>query len=98
MAKRNYKKEYKKFQSSKKEIDKRAARNKARADKNKERKKNGKPKLRKDEHVAHITKNGKTTTRVKSAKKNLGSNKDTPGDRNTRGKGCKKKQPKKARR
>jgi len=94
MAKRNYKKEYKKFQSSKKEIDKRAARNKARADKNKERKKNGKPKLRKDEHVAHVTKNGKTTTRVKSAKNNLGSNKDTPGDRNTRGKGCKKKQPK----
>lgn len=97
MAKRNYKKEYKKFQSSKKEIDKRAARNKARADKNKERKKNGKPKLRKDEHVAHVTKNGKTTTRVKSAKKNLGSNKDTPGDRNTRGKGCKKKQPKRKR-
>ena len=97
MAKRNYKKEYKKFQSSKKEIDKRAARNKARADKNKERKKNGKPKLRKDEHVAHITKNGKTTTRVKSAKKNLGSNKDTPGDKNTRGKGCKKKQPKRKR-
>ena len=97
MAKRNYKKEYKKFQSSRKEIDKRAARNKARADKNKERKKNGKPKLRKDEHVAHITKNGKTTTRVKSAKKNLGSNKDTPGDKNTRGKGCKKKQPKRKR-
>ncbi len=97
MAKRNYKKEYKKFQSSKKEIDKRAARNKARADKNKERKKNGKPKLRKNEHVAHVTKNGKTTTRVKSAKKNLGSNKDTPGDRNTRGKGCKKKQPKRKR-
>ncbi len=97
MAKRNYKKEYKKFQSSKKEIDKRAARNKARADKNKERKKNGKPKLRKDEHVAHVTKNGKTTTRVKSAKKNLGSNKDTPGDKNTRGKGCKKKQPKRKR-
>ena len=97
MAKRNYKKEYKKFQSSKKEIDKRAARNKARADKNKERKKNGKPKLRKDEHVAHVTKNGKTTTRVKSTKKKLGFKKDTPGDRNTRGKGCKKKQPKRKR-
>jgi|TARA_R110001606_G_scaffold390540_1_gene557612 hypothetical protein len=97
MAKRDYKKEYKKFQSSPIEIAKRAARNKARAEENAKRKKNGKPKLRKDQHVSHVTKNGKTTTRVKSAKKNLGSNKDTPGDKNTRGKGCKKKQPKKGR-
>jgi len=97
MAKRDYKKEYKKFQSSEEQKKKRAARNKARAEENAKRKKNGKPKLRKDEHVAHVTKNGKTTTRVKSAKKNLGSNKDTPGDRNTRGKGCKKKQPKRKR-
>jgi hypothetical protein len=97
MAKRNYKKEYKKFQSSKKEIDKRADRNRERAKENAKRKKNGKPKLRKDEHVAHVTKNGKTTIRVKSAKKNLGSNKDTHGDKNTRGKGCRKKQPKRKR-
>ena len=94
MAARNYKKEYKKFQSTDEQKKKRAARNKARTDENAKRKKNGKPKLRKDEHVAHVTKNGKTTTKVKSAKKNLGSKKDMPGDKRARGKGCKRKKRK----
>jgi len=87
MAKRNYKKEYKKFQSSKKEIDKRAARNKARA------------KAIKKGTVKKGDKNDMSHTKSGVVKKprsvNRGSKKDMPGDKRARGKGCKKKQPKK---
>lgn len=98
MAKRNYKKEYKKFHSSKKAIEKRSETNADRAKINAERKKKGLPPLRKDQEVGHYKdKNGKVRTRVVSAKKNRGSNKDMPGDKRARGKGQKKRQPKRGR-
>ncbi len=98
MAKRNYKKEYKKFHSSKKAIEKRSGTNADRAKINEERKKKGLPPLRKDQEVGHYKdKNGKVRTRVVSAKKNRGSKKDMPGDKRARGKGQKKRQPKRGR-
>ena len=98
MAKRDYKKEYKKFHNSKKAIDKRSKTNAERARINAERKKRGLPPLRKDQEVGHYKdKNGKVRTRVVSAKKNRGSKKDMPGDKRARGKGQKKRQPKRGR-
>lgn len=87
MAKRDYKKEYKKFQSSKEQKLKRAARNKARA------------KAIKKGTVKKGDKNDMSHTKSGVVKKprsvNRGSKKDMPGDKRARGKGCKKKQPKK---
>ena len=94
MAKRDYKKEYKDHQSSEKSKRDRTKRNRDRRRENAKRKKKGLPPLKSNQHVAHKTKNGKTTTTVKSAKKNLGSKTDTPGDKRARGKGQKKRQPK----
>ena len=89
MAKRDYKKEYKKFQSSKEQKLKRAARNKAR------RKAIKKGIVKKgDKNDMSHTKNGVVK---KPRSVNRGSNKDMPGDRKARGKGCKKKQPKRKR-
>lgn len=82
MATRNYKREYKKFQSSPDQKKKRAARNKA-------RRKLG---LKKgDTRDASHTKNGVV---AKPRSVNRGSKKDQPGDRRARGKGVKKNQPK----
>jgi hypothetical protein len=81
MATRNYKKEYKKFQSSPEQKKKRAARNKA-------RRKLG---LKKgDPRDASHTKNGVV---AKHKSKNRGSKCDMPGDKKARGKGSTKKQP-----
>ena len=93
-AKRDYKAEYKKFDSSPAAKKKRAATNTRRKHINLERRADGKPKLRTDQHVKHKTRNGKTTTSIGSARSNQSSSTDTPGDR-TRKKGCKKNQPKK---
>lgn len=98
MAKRDYKKEYKKFHSSKKAIKKRSDTNSRRAIENNKRKEKGLPPLRKDQEIGHYKdKNGKVKTRVVSAKKNRGSKNDMPGDRKARGKGQKKRQPKRRR-
>jgi len=82
-AKRDYKDEYAKFQSSSLQKKKRAARNKARKDLG----------LKKgDPRDASHTKNGVVK---KHKSKNRGSNSDMPGDKKARGKGVKKNQPKK---
>jgi hypothetical protein len=86
MGKRNYKKEYKKHQSSKKQKKKRAARNKAR----RKAIKKGTVKKGDNNDMAH-TKSG---IRKKPRSVNRGSKTDQPGDRKARGKGQKKKQPK----
>lgn len=86
MAKRNYKKEYKKFQSSEEQKKKRAARNKARA----KAIKKGTVKKGDKNDMSH-TKNGVVK---KPQSVNRGSSSDQAGDRRSRGKGCKKKQPK----
>ena len=87
MAKRDYKSEYKKFQSSEEQKKKRAARNKAR------RKAIKKGTVRKgDNNDMSHTKNGIVK---KKRSVNRGSSSDMPGDRRARGKGQKKRQPKK---
>lgn len=89
MAKRNYKKEYKKFQSSEEQKKKRAARNKAR----RKAVKKGTVKKGDKNDMSH-TKNGVVK---KPRSVNRGSNKDMPGDKRARGKGQKKRQPKRGR-
>lgn len=86
-AKRDYKAEYKKFQSSPKQKKKRAERNKLNA----QARKKGLIKKGDGKVVAHMP-NGKTRIKTRSA--NAGSKTDMPGDRKARGKGCKKNQPK----
>ena len=89
MAKRDYKSEYKKFQSSEEQKKKRAARNKAR------RKAIKKGTVRKgDNNDMSHTKNGVVK---KKRSVNRGSSSDMPGDRKARGKGQKKRQPKRGR-
>jgi hypothetical protein len=87
MAKRDYKSEYKKFQSSEEQKRKRAGRNKAR----RKAIKNGTVKKGDGMDMSH-TKNGVVK---KPRSVNRGSKKDTPGDVRARGKGQKKNQPKK---
>jgi hypothetical protein len=87
MAKRDYKKEYEKFQSSEEQKKKRAGRNKAR----RKAVKNGTVKKGDGMDMSH-TKNGVVK---KPRSVNRGSKKDTPGDVRARGKGQKKNQPKK---
>jgi sialic acid synthase SpsE len=84
---RDYKKEYKKFQSSEEQKKKRAERNKVR------RKALKKGTVSKGDNIdmSH-TKNG-IVKKHKSA--NRGSKSDMPGDIKARGNGQKKKQPKK---
>jgi hypothetical protein len=89
MAKRYYKSEYKKFQSSEEQKKKRAARNKAR----RKAMKNGTVKKGDGMDMSH-TKNGVVK---KPRSVNRGSKSDTPGDVRARGKGQKKRQPKKVR-
>jgi len=86
MAKRDYRSEYKKFQSSEEQKKKRAARNKAR----RKAMKNGAVKKGDGMDMSH-TKNGVVK---KPRSVNRGSKKDMPGDRKARGKGQKKLQPK----
>lgn len=85
MAKRNYKEEYKKFQSTSKQKKKRAERNNAR----RKAIRNGTVKKGDGNDMAH-TKNG---IRKKPQSVNRGSKTDQPGDRKARGKGQKKNQP-----
>jgi len=87
MAKRDYKKEYEKFQSSEEQKRKRAGRNKAR----RKAIKNGTVKKGDGMDMSH-TKNGVVK---KPRSVNRGSKKDMPGDKRARGKGQKKNQPKK---
>ena len=87
MAKRDYKKEYEKFQSSEEQKRKRAGRNKAR----RKAVKNGTVKKGDGMDMSH-TKNGVVK---KPRSVNRGSKKDMPGDKRARGKGQKKNQPKK---
>lgn len=82
-TKRNYKKEYAKFQSSCTQKKKRAARNKAR----RKALKNGTVKKGDCYDMSH-TKRGIVK---KKRSVNRGSKSDMPGDRRARGKGCKKK-------
>jgi len=82
-TKRNYKKEYAKFQSSTAQKKKRAARNKAR----RKALKNGTVKKGDGYDMSH-TKRGIVK---KKRSVNRGSKSDMPGDRRARGKGCKKK-------
>lgn len=82
-TKRNYKKEYAKFQSSPTQKKKRAARNKAR----RKALKNGIVKKGDGYDMSH-TKRGIVK---KKRSVNRGSKSDMPGDRRARGKGCKKK-------
>ena len=89
MAKRDYKEEYRKFQSSKEQKKKRADRNKAR----RKAIKNGTVKKGDGMDMSH-TKNGVVK---KPRSVNRSSKKDMPGDRRARGKGQKKRQPKKGR-
>jgi len=85
MAKRDYKSEYKKFQSSEEQKKKRAARNKAR------RKAIKKGIVKKgDKNDMSHTKNGVVK---KPRSVNRGSSSDQSGDRRSRGKGQKKRQP-----
>lgn len=86
MAVRNYKREYKKFQSSEAQKKKRAERNKAR----RKAIKKGVVKKGDGNDMAH-TKKGIVK---KKASVNRGSKSDQPGDKRARGKGQKKKQPK----
>ena len=90
MAKRDYKSEYKKFQSSEEQKKKRAARNKAR----RKAIKNGTVKKGDGYDMSH-TKNGVVK---KKRSVNRGSSSDMPGDRKARGKGQTKRQPKRKRR
>ena len=85
-AKRNYKDEYKKFQSSDKQKKKRVERNKAR----RKALRNGTVTKGDNNDMAH-TNNGIVK---KTRKNNRGSKSDQPGDRKARGKGQKKNQPK----
>lgn len=85
-APRNYKREYRKFQSSTAQKKKRAERNRAR----RKALKNGTVKKGDGYDMAH-TKNG---MRKKKASTNRGSKSDQPGDKRARGKGQKKNQPK----
>jgi hypothetical protein len=88
--KRDYKAEYKKFQSSTKAKKARAARNKA----NRDAKRKGILKKGDGNEMAHVKdKNGKVKVVKKTRKANRGSQKDMPGDRKARGKGQKKNQP-----
>jgi hypothetical protein len=89
MAKRDYKSEYKKFQSSEIDKKKRAARNKAR----RKAMKNGTVKKGDGMDMSH-TKNGVVK---KPRSVNRGSKKDMPGDKRARDKGQKKNQPKRGR-
>jgi hypothetical protein len=82
-TKRNYKKEYAKFQCSPTQKKKRAARNKAR----RKALKNGTVKKGDGYDMSH-TKRGIVK---KKRSVNRGSKSDMPGDRRARGKGCKKK-------
>ncbi len=82
-TKRNYKKEYAKFQSSTAQKKKRAGRNKAR----RKALKNGTVKKGDGYDMSH-TKRGIVK---KKRSVNRGSKSDMPGDRRARGKGCKKK-------
>ena len=85
---RDYKDEYKKFQSSPTQKKKRAARNKARKELGL---KKGDPR-----DASHVkVKNGKVKVVAKDRSKNRGSKGDMPGDKKARGKGSTKKQPKK---
>jgi hypothetical protein len=86
MAARNYKREYKKFQSSEEQKKKRAARNKAR----RKALKKGTVKKGDGYDMSH-TKNGVVK---KKRSVNRGSKKDMPGDKRARGKGCKRKKRK----
>lgn len=83
MAERDYKKEYKKFQSS-------TEQKKKRADRNKQRKKALKKGIVKkgDKFDMSHTKNGVVK---KPRSVNRGSSSDMPGDKKARGKGSKKK-------
>ena len=86
MAKRDYKKEYKKFQST-------PTQKKKRADRNRERRKaerNGVVTKGDGNDMSH-TKNGVVK---KKRSVNRGSKTDMPGDKKARGEGQKKKQPK----
>jgi len=87
MAKRDYKKEYEKFQSSEEQKRKRTGRNKAR----RKAIKNGTVNKGDGMDMSH-TKNGVVK---KPRSVNRGSKKDMPGDKRARGKGQKKNQPKK---
>jgi hypothetical protein len=89
MAKRDYKKEYEKFQSSEEQKRKRAGRNKAR----RKAVKNGTVKKGDGMDMSH-TKNGVVK---KPRSVNRGSKKDMPGDKRARDKGQKKNQPKRGR-
>jgi hypothetical protein len=86
MAKRDYKDEYKKFQSSPEQKKKRAQRNK-------ERRKAIKKGIvsKGDNYDMSHTANGVVK---KKRSVNRGSSSDMPGDKKARGKGQKKKQPK----
>ena len=86
MAARNYKKEYKKFQSTDEQKKKRAARNKERL----KALKKGTVKKGDGYDMSH-TKNGVVK---KKRSVNRGSKKDMPGDKRARGKGCKRKKRK----
>jgi hypothetical protein len=86
MAARNYKKEYKKFQSTDEQKKKRAARNKER----RKALKKGTVKKGDGYDMSH-TKNGVVK---KKRSVNRGSKKDMPGDKRARGKGCKRKKRK----
>lgn len=89
-AKRNYKREYKKFQASAEQKKKRNARNRER----RRAIKKGIVKKGDGYDMAH-TKNGVVK---KEASTNRGSKSDQPGDRKARGNGQKKNQPKRSRR
>jgi hypothetical protein len=89
MAKRDYKSEYKKFQSSEEQKKKRAGRNKVR----RKAVKKGTVKKGDGMDMSH-TKNGVVK---KPRSVNRGSSSDQAGDRRSRGKGQKKNQPKRGR-
>lgn len=88
-AKRNYKEEYRKFQSSVEQKRKRAERNKAR----RTALKNGTVTKGDSNDMSH-TKNGIIK---KNRSVNRGSKSDMPGDKKARGTGQKKNQPKRRR-
>jgi hypothetical protein len=86
-AKRDYKAEYKKFQSSAKQKKLRAERNKL----NRKAKREGRIKKGDGNVIAHVKGGG---TKVKTRSANAGSKTDMPGDVKARGKGQTKNQPK----
>lgn len=86
-AKRDYKAEYKKFQSSSKQKKLRAERNKL----NRKAKREGRIKKGDGNVIAHVKGGG---TKVKTRSANAGSKTDMPGDVKARGKGQTKNQPK----